>query len=220
MSQFVYGEYVQGIRNRNRIERLPDFPDCFGRLVTDAYCSAFRFDQSIIEHMNKEKTVSGFRGPCRAIGLHFDFDSPHDDCSLREVRRFIEKILSDDKFNLTIEHLDTYYSGNKGFHIHICNEEIKSLPTSEKAPEQVKRLCTSLAGEFSSFDRSVYDRTRIFRLINSKHFKSGLFKIPLYPAEVFTLGLHEIRDLAKKQRRLSETATIHHFLKRCNHAIT
>jgi hypothetical protein len=218
-NQFCFGEYVQGIRNRNRLEQLPDMPDCYGRQVEDAYTSVYRFDNQLREHQKRTGSVSGFSGPCRATGLHFDFDSPHDDCSLKETNKFIETVLSCDKYTLTIENVDVYFSGNKGFHVLIRNEDVQSLPPSEKIPEQVKKLCTALAGGYTTFDRSVYDKTRLLRLINSRHLKSGLYKIPLYPAEIRILDLVEIRELAKHQRHLSDTATIHNFMRRCGHVI-
>jgi hypothetical protein len=80
-----------------------------------------------------------------------------------------------------------------------------------KVPDRVKKICMYLAGNYSSFDRTVYDRTRIFRIKNSNHGKSGLFKIPVYAGELWQLSLAQIKKLAQKQRSLKSPETIKEF---------
>lgn len=209
---FVNGEFIRGnIGNRNRIENLPDFPDLYHKADYTCYTSVYRFDCGIIEHVNKTGSVSGYRGTCRATGLHFDFDSPHDDLSLIELRKFIEKLCRTPDYSTYIDDLKIYFSGNKGFHLIIENTETRTMTPAAGIPEQVKKVCIALAGEFSSFDRSVYDTTRIFRVINSKHQKTGLYKIPVYAGEVFCLSFLDIKELATRQRDLRELTTIRQF---------
>jgi hypothetical protein len=203
-AEFCFAEVIiGGIRNRGGVQRLTGNTPDFYRHSTpvDSFISVYRFGEDFKVHTAKSKSVSGYRGACKAEGLHFDFDSPHNDLALTEVRSFTEKAMNP-KYGLVIDDVRYYFSGNKGFHLFIKTPEVEELPAGEKIPETIKRYCTILAGEYSSFDRSVYDRTRIFRIPNSRHSKTGLFKIPLLAGEVFTLGLDEIKSLAKNQRSI------------------
>lgn len=101
------------------------------------------------------------------------------------------------------------FSGNKGFHIYV--------PTAYFSPEAcgnfayrvrwivqehlTKELKTSevpYPGE--ALDWQVFTPITVLRAINSKHERSGLFKIPLTFDELQTLDFQAIRDLAKEQR--------------------
>lgn len=207
MDDFKYGEFSPSIKRRNydsRIVEMKTFPDCFGRITTDAYISAYRFRSDFKTYYDTNKTIRGFDGPCKAKYLHFDFDNEaYQDLLMDEVRKFIEKLCITNSFGIGIEDINVFFSGNKGFHIFVINDEIKNYPHGVNVPNKIKSICISVAGEYQSFDRSVYDKTRVIRLINSKHSKSGLFKIPLFLMEVFKYNFKEIRAIAKKQRKLN-----------------
>ena len=62
-------------------------------------------------------------------------------------------------------------------------------------------MAQELAGDIK-IDTVVYDIVRLFRLSNTKHGKSGLYKVPLTAAEILHKGIDEI-DVYKRQVRRS-----------------
>jgi hypothetical protein len=211
MSNFIYAESADNPKNRRpaRIERLDDTPDLFGTPATEQYHSIYRFDSSIIEHTQRTGTIAGYAGACRAVGLHFDFDGA---TAQADVCRFYESVCTTDGYGIGIDDIRIFFSGNKGFHVLVHSDEISFLPPTPAIPDQVKKICAALAGQYQSFDKSVYDKTRLWRMINSRHPKSGLFKIPLFASEIWTHTPERIREIARNQRSISDTATIHQFV--------
>ena len=49
-------------------------------------------------------------------------------------------------------------------------------------------------------DTQIYDNKRLFRIPNTRHEKSGLYKIPITLNELQTLSIDQIREMAVKQR--------------------
>jgi len=204
-SEFRFIELVSnGASNRGRIVELPsgvDWPDYYGKPApTDAYCSIYRFDAGLAEHVRRTGGVRGYRGACKAAVLHFDFDGAG---ALEDVRRFIENICND-RLGIFIDNIQAFFSGNKGFHVLLQHPDIDAMPPGENVPEKIKKLAVKLAGRFSTLDKMVYDKTRIFRVPNSRHGASNLFKIPLLAAELWTLDMAGIRRLAMKQRSMQD----------------
>jgi hypothetical protein len=144
-------------------------------------------------------TVSGYNGPCLAPAIHFDYDGQ---TALSDLRAFVDRTCKRDVLEVYIDDFKFWFSGNKGFHAVIENDSTRTMAPATDTPEKVKRIALKLAGDLGSFDRSIYDRTRIFRIPNSRHGKSGFYKIPLLAGELFTLTLDEIKALAQRQRSI------------------
>jgi hypothetical protein len=205
MNDYRFAEIVTcGARNRGKIYPVENILtlDYYGKKpVTDAYSSIYLHTQDYATFDDGNGGKRGYNGPVKAEFLHFDFDSPHDDLALREVRAFTENLCGQDKYGLCIDDFRFWFSGNKGFHVYINTEEIRQMPPAVDVPDKIKSLCIFLAGKFSTFDKSVYDRTRIFRIPNSRHGKTGLFKIPVLAGELWeNITLEEIKSLATQPR--------------------
>jgi len=70
-----------------------------------------------------------------------------------------------------------------------------------------RRLAWRLKEEgLSQIDTSVYQTTRLLRLVNSRNSKSGLFKIPIEYKEIRDLGLEYVLDVARRPRELESMA--------------
>lgn len=213
MNEYRFVELCTGgVRNRGQIIELPESKslDFLGKNnVTDCFASAYRFGPDFADHVAKTGSVRDFNGPCSASQLWFDFDSYFGDLALVEVRGFIEKILTHAPYGILVDQIQPYFSGNKGFHVYIDSPEIIAMPPAQNTPDRIKKLCTALAGRFSSFDRAVYDRSRLLRVLNSRHSKSGLYKIPLCVGDLiggWALTWQQIRDRARHQQSLSNSA--------------
>jgi len=215
MTEYRFLELVTGgAANRGRVVKMLDgrAPDYYGKSApTDATGSAFRFGPDFAEYVRVKKSVRGFDGPCRAPALWWDFDGP---TARADARTVAERLLESPHFTAFPDDITVAFSGNKGYHLTIENAETRALPAGPALPATVKRLCCALAAGLPSFDKAIYDKTRIFRVMNSRHGKSGLFKIPLYLSELWSLTIEQIRELAKVQRSLRDPATIRAFLER------
>lgn len=214
IDSYNYAEIVlNGVQNRGCVKELKADPDFYGKPdYYDCYMSAYRFNVDYKSFADENKTVRNYPGVCHSEHLFFDFDSPHADLALDEVRKFTEKVI-EKSIDAIIDDMQFYFSGNKGFHVLIKQQ----FEPSEDLPDIVKKYCMALGKEFSTFDRSIYDKTRILRIPNSKHRKSGLYKIPLLPGEVFKLSTDDIRVLAKKQRSINDA--VKQFSERFLHGI-
>ena len=146
------------------------------------YCTVQRFS-------NKEATD----GEDYICPLYFDFDS--DEVlgeSLNDVRKLIHYL---DDFGIE-EGVDFYYTGNRGFHVTIDFPLFDAVPSNNlvriwrHAAEGIAKKL-----ELKTFDRTVYSKRRMWRMENTQHGKTGLWKIRLYPTEL-NLSVDEIKALA------------------------
>lgn len=107
-------------------------------------------------------------------------------------------------FNLPMEAFHIYFSGMKGFHLMIPATYFGYQP-SMKLDEYFKWVANEVnyRSPNKTLDLGIYERRRLFRLDNSIHQESGLYKIPLHYDELVNLSLEEIQELAKKPRRIT-----------------
>lgn len=97
--------------------------------------------------------------------LCFDFDSSSLDVARTETLRLLN--------HLVPNHLPTakvYFSGGKGFHI-----EVKPMAVKGDYKFFAEYLKKELA--LKSLDIRIYDDRRMWRLVNSQHQKTGLYKV-------------------------------------------
>lgn len=106
-------------------------------------------------------------------------------------------------FNLPMEAFHIYFSGMKGFHLMIPATYFGYQP-SMKLDEYFKWVANEVnhRSPNKTLDLGIYERRRLFRLENSIHQDSGLYKIPLHYDELVELSLEEIQELAKKPRQI------------------
>lgn len=134
----------------------------------------------------------GFHTP--ALGYYvLDFDSSEDlnlaraDCLATITALGLEQ----DTFKL-------FFSGSKGFHLYI-RQEFFALDPSETTAKDFERLIVQFAtsNNISTLDDTIYSANHKFRLPNSRHPKTGLYKVELTREQVETLSIDEIKNLAK-----------------------
>ena len=200
-TEFQFGEVCRSLSDRGNIRKLDYIPDLYKTNYNgECYSSVYRY--------RPDYTPKGYKGPVWACGLHFDLDGS---TALPDTRELLQR-LSIDATGLYIDDLHIYFSGSKGFHVIALSREIQALEPSQDIPKIIKAMCSKLAEDLPSFDNAVYDISRIFRVPNSRHQKSGLYKIPLFSQEIFSLSLDQIKLLAAKKRLLKDSQTIKAFL--------
>ncbi len=186
-----------GPEHRNNIKVLPrlDIP----KNKSDCYRTVYRYPKQFHDYFQENKTVSRYSGPAYADFLPFDIDSTDLEESLKSARQFLNHLLVN--YEVDLNGLYLYFSGAKGFHILLPSSLFGFRP-SPHLPGVFKLMAQELAGDIK-IDTVVYDIVRLFRLSNTKHGKSGLYKVPLTAAEILHKGIDEIKDLAKAPRTVA-----------------
>jgi len=133
------------------------------------------------------------------LPMHFDIDCLDDLEAARGSTITLCEMLMD-RIRLSQDNLDIAFSGNKGFHVVIAPEIFRAF-YSPHTLELYRRMARRArdAG-VRHLDESVYTRRRLWRLTNSRHGRSGLFKVPLRYEELRDIGIDGIKKLAANPR--------------------
>jgi len=177
----------------------------------DWYYSAYWYNEEVLEYWdNNNKSIAGFAGEGYTDTLFWDLDFKPDFEKVRQSALVLIEHLYNLGFNQSVE---IYFSGNKGVHILLKTGSIFNH-------KETRQICTKLAKEAgvssTVFDMVVYNATRVFRVANTKHQDSGLYKIAISESELRDLSEMEIRKLAENPRDVEyESAKIDaEFLKK------
>ena len=134
------------------------------------------------------------------IDLDYDLNS---DEAFEVVRKDALKVLSYMRviFRIPYEDINIYFSGSKGIHI-IIPKEVLGIQPMKDLNRIYKLLVEDIVklNNANTIDLKIYDRKRLFRLVNSRHPKTGLYKIQLSYTELKEFTFEQIKDLAKSPR--------------------
>lgn len=125
----------------------------------------------------------------------FDFDSDDQGArALTDVKAFIKWLNNND--------VVLFFSGNKGFHVGVPFQYF-GLAINERLLETLKQLAVFLKVTYPTLDVAIYNAARKWRMPNSKHNKSSLFKIQIHVEELEGATIELIRDCAKSRMPLA-----------------
>jgi KaiC/GvpD/RAD55 family RecA-like ATPase len=159
---------------------------------SDWYSTLFYFPEDIVPYFERDLSIRGWNGAAHSQALVWDFDCGLDPSKAQKDAIILLQRLQNEGVAVNSS-VSVWFSGGKGFHVSCCiNREI--------TPETMKNVCENLAKDLETFDSVIYNSVRIFRISNTKHPKSGLYKIELTPDELLELNLKQIQDLAKFPR--------------------
>lgn len=152
------------------------------------FCSAYRYT---VADADKSTLYGDF---------YLDFDDADSFENVREdaIRTFSYlKIV----YHIQEELLRIYFSGNKGVHI-IVPADILGIEPMPILNGVFKHIVVNMKtySPHKTLDTKIYDNKRMFRIPNTKHEKSGLFKIPITAYELRNLSEQAIKDLARQPR--------------------
>jgi hypothetical protein len=201
LAEYVFVDTaVGGVNHRNHVQRVDEFringtPDCYAsyQRATDDLVTW------VATHRNKNgnPTVAGFDKPTWAPFWPGDLDNEADPgVALGWARRIIQRL---DQWGVPRGAARFYFSGAKGFSVEIPSSLFGGFEPSVHLPRFFKQAAGLILREIP-YDSAVYDRLRLWRIPNSQHGKTGLFKVQLSADEVLTLTIDEIRALASKPR--------------------
>jgi len=126
--------------------------------------------------------------------LAFDLDSKTDlESARKDTVAICERL---DSFGIPFEEQNIAFSGGKGFSITVEHDK-------EFTPKEHRDLAQAIAGDLKSFDTTLYNASRIFRINHTKHNTSGLFKTPLSFEELRDMNIDEIKDISSKEYDVS-----------------
>jgi len=193
-----YGARIDSGFIRN-IFCTPDQEDNFRRRYnnTDVYQSAFLYDSRDID----EASLVG--------DAYFDFDTElNNEEAFSKVRQDALSSLMALKiwYGIPTDMVHIYFSGCKGIHITVP-QVIFDIQPDRELHLKYKELATKLSArcKYKTLDLKIYDRRRLFRLTNSIHRKTGLYKIPITYEELQGLSYAQILELAKSPRSITYT---------------
>jgi hypothetical protein len=140
--------------------------------------------------------------------LYFDFDNEQDFEQVRKdaltVIAFLETV-----FSLTEDSYTLFYSGNKGIHLTVPAEVLGIEPCMDL--NNIYKHIATVAKNYTKFktiDTQVYDRKRLFRIPNTIHEKSNLYKIQITYNELKNSSLPDIKQLAQHPRQFNKAKRI------------
>lgn len=171
-------EYAFSLTNRHHFYP-PTKISSFYNISSDTFMSLWDYDDDVIEYVKKKKSLSGYRGklymPDEFI---FDVDGANIE-QAKELTFGLLNILEDAQSSIPVQ---IYFSGEKGFHIHISNTAFKWEPCND-LNLRVKHILKG-SGIYDYADPLVIDRTRLIRVPNTLKVSSGYWKVPLKRSEV------------------------------------
>jgi hypothetical protein len=172
----------------------------------EQYATAFHYDRSMLAHLKANGGSSaGFGGAVWSSGLHFDLDAADDLAPALEAGRRLTTTILQRYTALAEADLEIYYSGSRSIHVEL------PLPHRPHPGPMFHLVCRKLAFRMAKlagldavggvkFDEGNYDKVRLWRLVNSRHAKTGLHKVRLNYDELMHLTVDGVRKLATVPR--------------------
>ncbi len=199
MSDNKYVRVVKTLSGKGNIIPLADLANVVDDPETDWYYSPFIYSDDVLTYFEAhDHSIKGYTGNVYTQTLFWDLDCESDFERVRTSAVALFTLFSELGMS---DGARVYFSGNKGVHL--------LLDTDTKfTPKEAKEVCKAMAreagvpvdGPNKVFDSSVYNANRIFRIANTKHPKSGLYKIEIDPNELIDLGHSDIQKLAETPR--------------------
>ena len=215
----AYGDYVSveevsgplSHRGSGSVVRIGDGPPrpCHHERYRSVYLSDERLGDYVREHKGKNNRsgVKGFAGPCTVAAIPFDIDrettrgsevSPDWERAIGDARRLLETLKFNHDVDLSI--VQCALTGGRGVHLRIPAEMVGGFEPSEAVPSVVREIALGLAREAQvEIDASIYDRTRLLRVPNSRH-KSGKYCVPIYAHELLNMEVDELLSFMDQPR--------------------
>lgn len=170
------------------VDKIKDYRETNGN--TGLYMSAYRYDSPDV----KEANLFG--------DFYLDFDSEDNfELARQDAIRSIWYLKQKTTYDIPEKFIRIYFSGKKGIHL-IIPAVVLGVEPDKNLNEYYKVMAKKIGEQLKhgTLDERIYDRRRLFRLPNSRHHSTNLFKISLTYLELVTLDFEEIKKEAEKPR--------------------
>lgn len=138
---------------------------------TDAFATVYMYD-------SKDQSTANLFAP-----LYIDLDlKMKGNNDYQKVKRDLLHVVTalNMSYGVPFEYIRVFFSGNKGFHV-LVDPEIFGIEPSPDLNESYRAIAHDMKKitMFKTVDTGIYDRVRLFRLPNSLHSGTGLYKVPV-----------------------------------------
>lgn len=169
---------------------------------TSAYFqSLYYYGDEVLDYFKSHKnSIKGYKGRAYTNLITFDIDSKDLEVSKQNTIILIDWLKEQGLYDEYAAKIA--FSGSKGFHL--------TLNTAyEFEPKELKSLCMYISSQvpfieeagFQRVDPTIYNTTRQFRIVNTKHDKSGLYKIEMVESELRECTMEKIKLAAAEPQK-------------------
>ena len=200
-----------GVNRRNHVMRREAFRPAVG--AVDCYSTwalftkdFFTYTQAHLSPQTGKPSVGGYPGPCWVETFNADFDAEDDPArALADTARFLRDLEA--TYGVPVAATRIHWSGNKGIHLELPASLFGITHPAPDLIDRLKQVAVVLLKDYPTADFSIYEKLRLWRVANTRHSKSGLYKIPLTLEELYVGDVQHIRDLSRSSRYLPEAPT-------------
>jgi hypothetical protein len=209
---FIYVDVaIGGVYRPNDVRMVDELMALLKSLngTADCFATFLRFSDELPKYAarnpspttGRPPSVSGFVGPALATFVPFDFDCADDLAkALTNARAFVHRLVTE--YGVPDRAVRVFFSGNKGFSIELPAVLFGGFEPMVGIAERLKRIAVQLTSAIETVDMSIYETLRLWRIPNTRHGRSGLYKIPLSVNELITLEPADIWELARAPREI------------------
>lgn len=195
----MYRRLTKTVVDKGKLIPLAEVESHVTDRKVDWYCSPYIYGEDAVTYFKEHKnSLNGFVGKVFTNELYWDIDAKGD---FEKARENTVKLLTKLEELGALYNCRVYFSGFKGFHVFLYTKR-------EFSPIETANICFNIVKDaeldLDTFDTSVYNLNRIFRINNTVNIKSGLYKIELHLDEMDSLSEKGVKDLATDQRHLDK----------------
>jgi|TARA_Y100000296_G_scaffold87314_1_gene132040 hypothetical protein len=160
------------------------------------YRSTYYYNDEGREFALKHNSIKGYLGwrGIDILPLDVDYTTGHNE-TLQKALHIYDCLLT---ATIPKKYINIYYSGT-GYHFEMA-ASLFEFPEGPDLPWIVKNTLKRISPDI---DLSIYSRSALYRMHNTKNFKSGLFKIQLSRQDFQGFTSKEIRELARTRNAWS-----------------
>lgn len=192
-AKFRYIELARYVSNLDRVVRIMEnksTPKIFEPSDIESFRSAnnnIGLYTSVFHYDSKDLSDASRLG-----SLYFDIDDTNVDKAKNDTIALVEYLID----FIPQEAIRIYFTGKKGFHVE-CEAIALGIPAGKTLPVIFRYIANGIKQllEIDTFDFSVYDLRRMWRLPHSQHQATGLYKVPM-PYDMLLKNIEEIKEYA------------------------
>ena len=187
--KMIYKEFALSLSNRHHFFPVSKISSFYG-INSDTFMSLWDYDEDVIEYVKSNKTLSGYRGK---LYMPDEFILDVDGANIDQAKQLTHGLI--DLLNIPMQ---VYFSGEKGFHIHISGTAFKWKPCKD-LNLRVKHTLKNY-GIYDFADPLVIDKVRLIRIPNTKKLSSGYWKVPIKISEINDVNIEWLHTNAVKPK--------------------
>lgn len=188
-----YKAFIKGLKEACTDVNVEFNEDRVLDVVKEVYFKASKLSDIEKEAVKAKFSVSGTED-VTTNNIVFDFDNKENPEKAKDDTLSLLARLS--SLGINRDEIQVCFSGNKGFSVVVETAHEFSRPEFEN-------IVSELAKDLSTFDTSISDEQRLFRIPLTKHNSSGLYKIPLTDSQLAEQSMDDIKAMAKPSKVVS-----------------